>query len=336
MAESSVLLYQTDDGTTQLQVVFGEETVWLSQRQMAELFDKDVRTISEHIKNAFDEGEVDEDSTIRNLRIVQTEGAREVERDVAHYNLEVIISVGYRVKSLRGTQFRRWATTQLRDFLVKGFLLNDQRFKESGGDRYFEELLQRIRDIRSSEKVFWKKVLDIYATSIDYDPKAEASELFFATVQNKMHWAAHGRTAAEVVVERADAAKPNMGLTNFPGNRALKTDARVAKNYLNEKELDTLNRIVNVYLEFAELQAIERKTMTMAAWITKLDDFLKISDREILTHAGSVSKEDAVRKADEEYQRWRALEAKRESAVERDFKAAIEKSKTVEKERRKK
>ena len=325
MPENEILLYQTEDGATQLQVRFGEETVWLSQAQMAELFQRDQSVIARHIQNAYEEHELESGGTMQKMHIASSD------KPVAFYNLDVIISVGYRVKSLRGTQFRRWATTQLRDFLVKGFLLNDERFKESGGDRYFEELLQRIRDIRSSEKVFWKKVLEIYATSIDYDPKAEASELFFATLQNKMHWASHGHTAAEVIVERADASKANMGMTNFPGQRALKSDARVAKNYLNEQELATLNRIVTFYLEFAELQAIDRKPMTMGSWIAKLDDFLKLSDRDILTHAGSASQEDARKKAEKEYDRWRTLEANRESAVERDFKVAIEASQRLDK-----
>lgn len=333
MPENEILLYQTEDGTTRLQVRFGEETVWLSQAQMAELFQTTKQNVSAHVRNIFAERELDEEGVVKDFLTTAADGKQ---YSVQHYNLVVIISVGYRVKSLRGTQFRRWATSQLREFLVKGFLLNDERFKELGGDRYFEELLQRIRDIRSSEKVFWRKVLEIYATSVDYDKDAETSKLFFATVQNKMHWAAHGHTAAEVVVERADSTKKNMGMTNFPGQRALKTDARVAKNYLTAKELDTLNRIVNFYLEFAELQAIDRKPMAMAAWIAKLDDFLKISDRDILTHAGTVSQEDAKRKADAEYEKWRAIEANRESAVERDFKRAIDEGKRVEKERRKK
>lgn len=331
MPNSEILLYQTEDGVTRLQVRFGEETVWLSQRQMAELFEKDVRTINEHIQNIFEERELDEDSVIRKFRITAADGKS---YDTLHYSLDVIISVGYRVKSLRGTQFRRWATAQLREFLVKGFLLNDDRFKENGGDRHFEELLQRIRDIRSSEKVFWRKVLEIYATSEDYDKDAEVTQRFFATVQNKMHWAAHGHTAAEVVMERADAAKPNMGMTNFPGDRALKSDARIAKSYLTAEELDVLNRIVSMYLDFAELQAIRRIPMTMAAWIAKLDDFLRISDRDILTHSGRVSREAADRKADEEYERWRTLEANRESVVERDFDQAVEAGKKLAKERK--
>lgn len=336
MAEAEVLLYQTDDGVTQLQVRFGEETVWLSLNQIAELFQRDKSVISRHIKNVFEEGELQEESTVANFATVQQEGDRTIMRTVEHFNLDVIISVGYRVKSLRGTQFRRWATTQLREFLVKGFLLNDQRFKENGGDRYFDELLQRVRDIRSSEKVFWKKVLEIYATSVDYDKDDEVSRRFFATVQNKMHWAAHGHTAAEIVVERADAAKRNMGMTNYPGNRPLKSDAKVAKSYLQPDEINALNLIVSLYLDFAELQALNRKPMTMAAWIGKLNDFLKLSERDILSHAGTVSHQDAIAKASAEYERWRAIEANQESAVERDFQKAIEAGKRLAKEVKKK
>lgn len=329
MSEPTVLIYQTNDGHTRLEVPIGEETVWLSQKQMAELFEKDVRTINEHIANVFEEGELDQDSVIRNFRITASDGKK---YDVQHYNLDVIISVGYRVKSRQGTQFRIWATQQLREFLVKGYLLNDRRFKEKGGDRYFEELLERIRDIRSSEKVFYSKVLEIYSTSVDYDPKADISREFFMTVQNKMHWAAHGHTAAEIVSKRASAKKPNVGMTNFPGNRPVKSDVAVAKNYLTKEELDTLNRIVNFYLEFAELQAMARRPMTMAQWITKLDDFLKLSERSILTHKGSVSHKDAEQKAVAEYEKWRAIESNKQSAVERDFQKAIEKTKALEKQ----
>ncbi len=318
MSSSEILLYQAEDGRTQLQVRFGEETAWLSQAQMSELFQRDQSVIARHIKAVFEEHELDPESTMQKMHSASSD------KPVLYYSLDVIISVGYRVKSLRGTQFRRWATTQLREFLVKGFLLNDQRFKESGGDRYFEELLQRVRDIRSSEKVFWKKVLEIYATSVDYDKDAELSRQFFAVVQNKMHWAAHGHTAAEVIVARADAKKRNLGLTNFPGERPLKSDAKVAKNYLQPEELNALNLIVSLYLDFAELQALNRRTMTMAAWIAKLDDFLKLSERDILSHAGSVSHADAIAKAEKQYEKWRMLEASRESAVERDFNRATE------------
>ena len=318
-----VLLYQTDDGKTRLEVQLEGETVWLSQKQMADLFQKDVRTISEHILNVYEEGELTPEPTLRNFRRVQSEGKRQVERDVAHYNLDVIISVGYRVKSHRGTQFRIWATQQLREYIVKGFALDDERLKHPGGGNYFDELLARIRDIRSSEKLFWRKVLDIYATSIDYSPLEEASQLFFATLQNKMHWAAHGQTAAEVIAQRVDAAKPNMGLTSWTGSQPRKEDASIAKNYLNQQELDTLNRIVTAYLEFAELQALSRKPMTMQDWIAKLDDFLRLGSREILTHAGHVSHQQALTKAQQEYDKYRAQKANEPSRVEQDFEQAI-------------
>jgi len=252
----------------------------------------------------------------------------------AAYNLDVIISVGYRVKSLRGTQFRIWATQRLREYIVKGFTMDDARLKESGGGAYFDELLERIRDIRSSEKAFWRKVLDIYATSADYDPRAEASQRFFATVQNKMHWAAHGQTAAEVIAARADAAKPNMGLMNWPGSRPRKTDVAVAKNYLNEQELGDLNLIVSLYLDFAELQARSRRVMTMTNWIAKLDDFMRISDREILTHAGKVSHEAALARAEEEFEKFRRIEDGKPSPVEQHFIEAIEQVKQLEKGKR--
>jgi hypothetical protein len=325
---SEILLYQTEDGQTQLEVRLGEDTVWLSQALMAELFQRDQSVIARHLKNIQDEDELDLESNMQKMHIAGSD------KPVTYYNLDVIISVGYRVKSHRGTQFRRWATQRLREYLVKGFVLNDQRFKENGGDRHFEELLQRIRDIRSSEKVFWRKVLDIYATSEDYDSKAEVSQLFFATVQNKMHWAAHGHTAAEVIKERADHMKPLAGMSNYPGNRPLTKDAKVAKNYLNPDELNALNLIVSLFLDFAELQALNRKPMTMAAWIGKLDDFLRLSERDILTHAGTVSREDADKKAELEFEKWRAIEANKESAVERDFAKAVEAANRLAKEKR--
>ena len=242
---SEILIYQTEGGRTRIDVRLEDETVWLSQKLMAELFQKDVRTINEHIKNIYSEGELEPKATIRKFRIVQTEGARQVSRNVDFYNLEVIISIGYRVKSHRGTQFRIWATQRLREYIVKGFTLDDERLKQAGGGNYFDELLARIRDIRSSEKVFWRKVIEIYATSIDYDPATDLSREFFAVVQNKMHWAGHGHTAAEIVVERADANQPNMGLTSWTGTRPSREDTEIAKNYLKHEELDTLNRIVS-------------------------------------------------------------------------------------------
>ena len=328
---SEILIYQTEGGRTRIDVRLEDETVWLSQKLMAELFQKDVRTINEHIKNIYSEGELEPKATIRKFRIVQTEGARQVSRNVDFYNLEVIISIGYRVKSHRGTQFRIWATQRLREYIVKGFTLDDERLKQAGGGNYFDELLARIRDIRSSEKVFWRKVIEIYATSIDYDPATDLSREFFAVVQNKMHWAGHGHTAAEIVVERADANQPNMGLTSWTGTRPSREDTEIAKNYLNHEELDTLNRIVTMYLDFAELQALNRKPMYMRDWITKLDDFLRISDREILIHAGSIGHDEAIQKAHGEYAKHRKHMLEEPSLVERHFIEAINEVKKIEK-----
>ncbi len=256
---------------------------------MADLFGKNKRTISEHIRNVFSERELSEELVVRKFRTTTRHGAIEDKtqsKEVNFYNLDVIISVGYRVKSVRGTQFRIWATQRLREYLVKGFALDDRRLKEAGGGGYFEELLERVRDIRSSEKLFWRKVLDIYATSIDYDPKAEMSQEFFKVVQNKMHWASHGHTAAEIILARADANQPNMGLTNWAGDKIRKTDISVAKNYLQPEELEVLNRMVTAYLELAELQALNRQPMRMTDWIERLDGFLKMTGRDILDHAG--------------------------------------------------
>jgi hypothetical protein len=314
------LLYQSEDGKTRLEVRFQGEAVWLSQKQMAELFQKDVRTVSEHIRNVFDEGELDENSVIRNFRITAADGKS---YQVVHYNLDVIISVGYRVKSHRGTQFRIWATQQLREYIIKGFALDDERLKRDSRGNYFDELLARVRDIRSSEKVFWRKVLDIYATSIDYEPNTEISRQFFATIQNKMHWAVHGQTAAEIIVSRADASQPNMGMTSWTGERPRKDEAAIAKNYLTAQELDQLNRIVNAYLEFAELRALNRKPMYMADWVAKLDEFLGMSEREILDHAGVVSHQEALEKAESEYEKFRQQRANEFSRVEQDFEQII-------------
>ena len=286
--KSQLLFYQAPDGRTKLEVRMQGETVWLSLNQMAELFQRDKSVISKHIKNTFEEGELKPAAVVAKFATTAADGKT---YQVDYYNLDVIISVGYRVKSHRGTQFRIWATQRLREYIVKGFALDDERFKRAGGGNYFEELLVCIRDIRSSEKVFWRKVLEIYATSIDYDPGEEASQVFFATVQNKMHWAAHGHTAAEIVHKRSDAARPTMGLTNWQGTKPSKGEAVIAKNYLTAKELEALNRVVNAYLEFAELQALNRKPMYMRDWISKLDDFLRLGEREILTHAGTISNE---------------------------------------------
>jgi hypothetical protein len=320
------ILYQTEDGHTRVEVRIFHDTVWLSQKAMAELFQKDVRTINEHIRNVFSEGELREEEVIRKFRITASDGKQ---YETLHYNLDVIISVGYRVKSHRGTQFRIWATQRLREYLIKGFTLDDQRLKQAGGGNYFDELLARIRDIRSSEKVFWRKVLDIYATSIDYDPNTDLSRQFFATVQNKMHWAAHGHTAAETIAKRADAAKPHMGLTAWTGDQPRRCDIAVAKNYLVREELEALNLIVSFYLDFAELQARSRKPMYMSDWIAKLDDFLRLSERDILTHAGAISHDDALAKAELEYERWRAQQAALPSPVEEHFDKAVKEVKRL-------
>jgi hypothetical protein len=317
---AEILLYQTEDGNTQLEVAFSGETCWLSLNQLADLFQRDKSVISRHIKNIFDEGELVREAVVANFATTATDGKT---YQVDHYNLDVIISVGYRVRSHRGTQFRIWATERLREFIVKGFVMDDERLKRAGGGNYFDELLARIRDIRSSEKVFWRKVLDIYATSIDYDPNTETSRRFFATLQNKMHWAAHGQTAAEVVYQRSDAEKENMGLTSWSGNMPTKKEAAIAKNYLTSEELDILNRIVSSYLEFAELQALQRKPMYMKDWAAKLDDFLKLTGRELLDHAGTVSHEQALAKAQVEYEKHRAWRINQPSPVEVDFEQAI-------------
>ena len=329
--EAQFLLYRTEDGRTRVEVRFEGQTAWLSLGQMAALFQRDKSVISRHVKNIFDEGELSPEATVAESATVQREGGREVTRDVEYYNLDAIISVGYRVKSLRGTQFRIWATQRLSEYIVKGFTLDDERLKRAGGGNYFDELLARIRDIRSSEKVFWKKVLEIYSTSIDYDARAEASQLFFKTVQNKMHWAAHGHTAAEVIAARADAKQPNMGLTTWTGAMLLKADVTVAKNYLATEELEALNRIVTAYLEFAELQALGRKAMYMADWIAKLDEFLRLSDREVLEEPGRVSHEAAVARAEREYDRFAMRRAELASPVEQDFEEAIREVKQIEK-----
>jgi len=324
------LLYQTEDGRSRIEVRMQGETVWLTQNQMAELFQTSKQNISQHIATIYESGELEPGSTVKKFLTVQQEGAREVSRQLEHYNLDMIISVGYRVNSIHGTQFRIWATQRLREYIIKGYTLDDERLKEVGGGQYFDELLARIRDIRSSEKVFWRKVLDIYALSIDYDPNADPSGEFFAVVQNKMHWAAHGHTAAEIIDQRADATKPNMGLTTWKGKKPLKADVSIAKNYLNEKELDTLNRIVTMYLEFAELQALKRKPMTMRDWIMKLDDFLKLSERDILSHAGTVSHEQALARAREEYEKYRLEHLNDPSPVEEHFNKAVKKLKQLE------
>lgn len=322
----NVLLYQTEDGKSQIEVSLKDDTVWLSIDQMADLFQRNKSTISRHIKGILESGELAADSTVAFFATVQNEGSREVERQIAYYNLDMIISVGYRVNSHRGVQFRIWATNVLREYLIKGFALNDDLLKRAGGGNYFSELLSRIRDIRSSEKVFYRKILEIYALSIDYDPSTEETRKFFATVQNKMHFSAHGHTAAEVIYERADAEKDFMGLTSWTGTMPKRTDAEIAKNYLSERELDTLNRIVSLYLDFAELQAQSHVPMYMKDWIQKLDDFLKLSGKALLNHAGKISAEVAKAKADGEYTKFSKRVALQLSPVEKDFLDNFEKA----------
>ncbi len=324
---SEVLLYQSDDGKTRIQVHFAGETAWLTQSQMAELFQTSIPNVSMHVRNVFREGELREESVVKDFLTTAADGKS---YRTKHFNLDVIISVGYRVKSHRGTQFRIWATQRLREYIIKGFTLDDERLKQGGGGNYVDELLARIRDIRASEKVFWRKVLDIYATSIDYDPNTEMSHRFFQIVQNKMHWAAHGHTAAEIIAERADAEKPKMGLTSWSGARPTQQDIEVAKNYLSAEELDTLNRIVTMYLDFAELQAFSRKPMYMKDWIAKLDEFLKVSERDILTHAGKISHEAALEKARIEYEKFRKKALEEPSPVERHFIEAVKEVRELE------
>lgn len=312
-----MLLYQTPDGVSQIEVHLQGETVWLNLDQMAELFQRNKSTISRHIRNVFEEGELKPESTVAFFATVQTEGKRKVSREIAFYNLDMIISVGYRVNSHRGVQFRMWATQVLKEYLIKGFAMNDELLKRAGGGNYFDELLARIRDIRSSEKVFYRKVLEIYALSIDYDPRTEATRRFFQTIQNKMHFSVHGQTATEVIFNRADAEKDFMGLTI--GRLPKRSDAEVAKNYLSEDEVDTLNRIVSMYLDFAELQAKEHKPMYMKDWIQKLDDFLKLSGKALLNHAGKISTEMARQKADTEFDKFQERTKNELSPVEIHF-----------------
>lgn len=325
-----LLFYQTEDGLTRVEVRVVNDSVWLSLNQMAELFQRDKSVISRHISNVYEEGELSPAATLAKYATVQSEGGRQVQREIEYYNLDVIISVGYRVKSHRGTQFRIWATQRLREYLIKGFTMDDERLKQAGGGEYFEELLARIRDIRSSEKIFWRKVLDIYSTSVDYDPNTDISQQFFKIVQNKMHWAAHGHTAAEIIVKRADASKPLMGLTSHTGKAPRRSDVSIAKNYLNEDELDTLNRIVSFYLEFAELQAKNRRPMYMQDWISKLDDFLRLSERDILTHAGKIAHDDAIAHAHAEFDKFKQRQLQEKSAVEKHFEQSIKQLEKVE------
>lgn len=317
--DSNIIIYQSSDGVTKVEVTLKDETVWLNLEQLANLFQRNKSTISRHIKNVFESGELPTDSTVAYFATVQNEGGRKVSRDIAFYNLDVIISVGYRINSHRGVQFRIWATQVLKEYLIKGFALNDELLKRAGGGNYFDELLARIRDIRSSEKVFYRKILEIYALSIDYDPRAESTKIFFQTVQNKMHFSVHGQTAAEVIFNRADAEKDFMGLTTWTGGLPKRHDAEVAKNYLSADEVDTLNRIVSLYLDFAELQAKEHKPMYMRDWIQKLDDFLKLSGKDLLDNAGKISAEVAKAKANAEFDKFKERAKNQLSPVEIHF-----------------
>ena len=314
--KGDILLYQTAEGVPGIEVTLVDDNVWLTADQMATLFQRNKSTISRHIKSIFESGELEPDSVVA---FFATTAVDNKTYSVAYYNLDVIISVGYRVKSHRGVQFRIWATRILKEYLTKGFALNDEQLKRAGGGNYFDELMTRIRDIRSSEKVFYRKVLEIYALSIDYDPAPEATQRFFKTVQNKMHYSAHGHTAAEIIYERADAEKDFMGLTSWTGRLPRKNDTTFAKNYLSADEIDTLNRIVSLYLDFAELQAKSHVPMYMADWIQKLDDFLKLSGKELLTHAGSISAELAQKKAHFEYDKFKKRTQLQLSPVEIHF-----------------
>jgi len=313
------LLYQSDDNKLRIQVRMDDDTVWLSQAEMVELFQSSKSNISEHIKRIFSEGELNEASVVRKFRTTASDGKN---YDVTYYNLDVIISVGYRVKSLRGTQFRIWASERLREYLIKGFTMNDELMKQGGG--YFEELLERIRDIRSSEKVFYRKVLEIYATSVDYDPRASVTQEFFQTVQNKLHWAAHGHTAAEIIYQRSNSQLPFMGVTTFKGNKPTKQEVTVAKNYLTEEELTILNRLVSAYLDIAEINAMRRKPMYMDDWIEMLDGFIQMSRQDVLKHAGKISAQLAQQKASTEYETYISKSKDDLSEVEKQFLSSID------------
>ena len=323
---SEIIIYQTDDGQTKIDVLMEEETVWLSQAQMAELFQTTKQNISLHINNAFAEGELEPSATVKEYLTVQNEGGRGVSRNIKYYNLDAIISVGYRVKSLRGTQFRRWALGVLKEYLKKGFAMNDDLLKKAGGGNYWHELLERIRDIRSSEKVFYRQVLDLYATSVDYDPRTPESLEFFKIVQNKIHFAAHGHTAAEIISQRANAELPFMGLTVFSSEQPTKDEIGIAKNYLTREELTTLNRMVSAFFDLAELRAMQHQPMYMRDWVVELDDFSKRYGKGMLSGAGIVSHQEALTKAKAEYAKYRQKIADDVSPAERDFLTSIRKT----------
>ncbi|OQY04471.1 MAG: cell filamentation protein Fic [Bacteroidetes bacterium 4572_117] len=322
MEKNQLIIYQTEDGKVKIETHFENETVWLNMEQIAELFQRDRTVISKHIKNIFTEGELFEEVVCAKFAHTTQHGAVKgitQSKNVKHYNLDVIISVGYRVKSHRGVHFRKWATALIKEYLIKGFAMNDELLKEVGGGNYFDELLARIRDIRSSEKVFWRKVLDVYATSIDYEPNTEQSIQFFKTVQNKMHWASHGETAAETVYRRVDSSKEHIGLTNFKGKVPTKKEVEIAKNYLDEDELNILNRMVTAFLEIAEIQALDRTPMYMTDWVKQLDIFLKMTNKEILQHSGLICHQKAIEKAHTEYEIYKERTKNRITQVEKDF-----------------
>ncbi|MBP3806987.1 MAG: virulence RhuM family protein [Eubacterium sp.] len=321
-----IIIYQTEDGLTKLDVRMEDETVWLTQQQMAELFQTSRTNVVDHIKNIYEEGELDEISTCRKFRQVRMEGSRQVTRELPFYNLDMIISLGYRVKSSTATHFRKWATQRLKEYIIKGFTIDDDRLKGNGGGNYWKELLDRIRDIRSSEKVLYRQVLDLYATSVDYNPQSEESIHFFKIVQNKLHYAAHGHTAAEVIYERADAEKPFMGMTSFSGELPALKDIGVAKNYLKEDELKILNNLVSGYFDLAEINAIEHKPMYMADYVEQLDSILSSGNRKLLVGSGKVSHDQAIKKAKEEYRKYQEITL---SPVEEEYLKSI---KGVEKE----
>ena len=302
-----ILIYQTDDGQTNIEVKIEDDTVWLTQQQMSELFQTSRTNVVEHIKHIYEEGELDEISTCRKFRQVRKEGNREVTRQIPHYNLDMIISLGYRIKSVIATRFRQWATKRLKEYMIKGFTIDDERLKGNGGGNYWKELLDRIRDIRSSEKVLYRQVLDLYATSVDYNPHSEESVRFFKIVQNKLHYAAHGHTAAEVIYQRADAEKPFMGLTSFAGELPALKDIGIAKKYLEENELKVLNNLVSGYFDLAEINAIEHKPMYMDDYVKQLDSVLSSGNRKLLTGVGSVSHKQALEKAKSEYRKYQEI-----------------------------
>ena len=326
MEQNKIILYQDDNEITRVAVRFADEDLWITQSQLAEIYQSSKSNISEHIKHIFEDGELVMDATVRNFRIVQTEGSRSVERDIAHYNLDMIIALGYRVQSQVAVRFRRWATQRLHEYIQKGFAMDDERLKQ-GGNRYFRELLQRIRDIRSSERNFYQQVTDIYATAVDYDPRSDMTKTFFATVQNKLHYAVHENTAAEVIYNRVDNEKPFVGMTNFKGNYVTKDDVKIAKNYLSELELQRLNLLVSGFLDFAEFQALEMNPMTMKDWIEALDGQIAAHKRKVLIGKGTVSHAQAIKKAEQEFEIYRQREMEMlESDFDREVKKLREKN----------